>query len=95
MSAAKHTQGSWNVVTMDRGFIITAKDGQYDVAVVRNIGNEDNAANARVIAAAPELLEAAEEAVGALNGAEHALPAYVVAALERAIAKATGEPNHG
>jgi hypothetical protein len=37
------------------------------------------------------LLEACEEALGALNGAEHALPGYVVAALERAIAKATGE----
>jgi hypothetical protein len=61
------------------------------VSIVR----EEAIANARLIAAAPELLEACEEALGTLNGAEIALPGYVVSALERAIAKATGgTPGH-
>jgi hypothetical protein len=41
-----------------RGYIITA-NGFYDVAVVRDIGNEGNRANARLIAAAPDLLVSA------------------------------------
>lgn len=45
-----HTKGKLSVLTADRGFILTAKDGMYDVAVVRNIGNEDNAANAARLA---------------------------------------------
>ena len=52
------TDGPWEVVTADRGYIITALDGCYDVAVVRNIGNQDNEANAHIIAAAPEMLSA-------------------------------------
>lgn len=58
MAEAKFTAGPWAAVASLRGFIITAKDGQYDIAVVRNIGNEDNEANARLIAASPDLLAA-------------------------------------
>ena len=54
------TDGPWEVVTADRGYIITALDGCYDVAVVRNIGNQDNQANAHLIAAAPMMLDAME-----------------------------------
>lgn len=55
-----HTSGPWMVVNADRGYIITALDGCYDVAVVRNIGNQNNQANATLLAAAPELLSALE-----------------------------------
>ena len=54
---SKHTPGPWVVDAVQYGYIITAKGGAYDIAVVRDIGNEDNKANARLIAAAPELLE--------------------------------------
>ena len=54
----KHTAGPWEVGQYGNSFIVTAKERMYDVAVVRNIGNEDNEANARLIAASPELLEA-------------------------------------
>lgn len=57
---AQHTPGTWKVVAADRGYIITAMDGCYDVAVVRNIGNQNNLANAELIAAAPDLLAALE-----------------------------------
>ncbi len=61
MSTAKHTPWPWNVEAAQRGFIVTALNGQYDIAVVRNIGVQDNKANAQLIAAAPELLEALKE----------------------------------
>lgn len=54
------TVGPWQVIDADRGYIITALDGCYDVAVVRNIGNQDNQANANLIAAAPMMLDAME-----------------------------------
>lgn len=102
MSAA-HTPGPWAI---REGYgLLKAEVGPHGRAVATvwtkqmPSGKEDQKepvawpegeANARLISAAPELLEAAEEALGALNGAEHALPGYVVVALERAIAKATG-----
>ena len=55
---SKHTPGPWAILSESRGAIVTARDGCYDVAIVRDIGNEDNKANARLIAAAPELLQA-------------------------------------
>lgn len=54
------TAGPWKVVDADRGYIITALDGCYDVAVVRNIGNQNNQANAHLIAKAPMMLDAME-----------------------------------
>jgi hypothetical protein len=65
-----------------RGYVITA-DGFYDVAVVRDIGNEDNPANARLIAAAPDLLHACRECKSGIKGWEELMHA--------AIAKAEGE----
>lgn len=65
--AAKHTPGPWEVGHYGNSFIVTAKDRMYDVAVVRTIGNEDNAANASLIAAAPALLEALQRAVEILS----------------------------
>jgi hypothetical protein len=103
VSAAKHTPGPWHV--RDGYGLLKAEVGTADRAVAAvwtkemPRGKEDQKeptawpegeANACLISAAPDLLDACEEALGCLNGAEVALPGYVVAALERAIAKATG-----
>ena len=63
------TPGPWEAGQYGNSIIVTAKDRQYDVAVVRNIGREDNAANARLIAAAPELLEEHQRWAGWLGEA--------------------------
>lgn len=55
---SKHTKGPWQLIDASRGWVITANDGLYDIALVRDIGNEDNQANANVLVAAPDLLEA-------------------------------------
>ena len=57
---AAHTPGPWKVETAQRGFVIAATHIDYDMAVVRDVGNENNEANAHLIAAAPDLLEAAK-----------------------------------
>lgn len=62
MSEVKHTPGPWNIINDDRSFIISAKDNSYDIAIVRNIGKENNESNANLIAAAPELLEELQDA---------------------------------
>lgn len=48
-----HTPGKLRVESGHRGFVLTLDgDGkQYDIAVVRDIGNEDNEANARRLVA--------------------------------------------
>lgn len=54
-----HTPGPWEVLpTNAKSYVIAGDDGTYDVAIVRDIGKHNNAANARLIAAAPELLQA-------------------------------------
>ena len=54
-----HMPGPWAVIpTNAKSYVISGDGGTYDVAIVRDIGKHDNAANARLIAAAPELLEA-------------------------------------
>ena len=68
---SKHTPGPWVVDAAQYGYIITAKGGAYDIAVVRDIGNEDNKANARLIAAAPELLAALKRATDLLARYDH------------------------
>ena len=84
-----HTKGPWSAIEAQRGFIVTAIDGFYDIAVVRNMGNEDNKANARLIAAAPDLLEALQHAVDWLNAAGIAETMPVQLQARAAIKKAT------
>lgn len=86
----KHTEGPWDVVTADRGYIITALGGVYDVAVVRNIGHQDNQANARLISAAPNLL-AALEAIFKNDGNHVFVSGSMEQAARSAISKAKGE----
>ena len=68
---ANHTKGLWIAerVIGPRGWIVTGNGGQYDIAVIRDgSGNPENEANARLISAAPELLDALkamrEECIG-------------------------------
>ena len=97
-----HTPGLWNILEIPtsspmaaKQIIITGKNGVYDIAVVRNIGNEDNGANARLIAAAPDLLDALKEATRCLAWhAKHhpaGMDCKVVEDARAAIAKAEGE----
>lgn len=87
---AQHTPGPWEAGQYGNSFIVTAKGGMYDVAVVRNIGNEDNAANARLIAAAPDLLEALRQLRDAFIVTSVEMQADAMRAARAAIAKATG-----
>lgn len=93
--SSQHTTGPWEFDQYGNSFVVTAKDRAYDVAVVRNIGNENNEANARLIAAAPALLSAAQKARAALSEliATHDPIVYAEAlrALDAAIGAATGE----
>jgi hypothetical protein len=100
MADTKHTPGPWSILDERRGFIVTACDDCYDVATVRNIGNRDNAANARLIAAAPDML-AALQTIKQLNDDAAPFGGEIYRdrvdrawdAVRAAIAKATGEPH--
>lgn len=88
MSAAKHTPGPWWV---DVHKNVMAAGGM--VAFPCISAGFDQAANARLIAAAPELLEAAEQAECACSVRErnsgHRIGCWMPS-LRAAIAKATG-----
>jgi hypothetical protein len=90
----KHTPGPWIVVEGedDNGnacFIVDCQDGlNFDFAIATLHGSDDQA-NAKLIAAAPDLLEALADlcyCVGAAYGESH-----VYKEARAAIAKATGE----
>lgn len=53
---SKHTPGPWHIDDASYGQIVCSRTS--DVAVVRNTGGLPHHGNARLIAAAPELLEA-------------------------------------
>ena len=92
MSTAKHTSGPWVVI------LSPADDDEFEV-VTSNVsmpicqfwrkgyGVEAHAANARLIAAAPDLLDACRKALYAIKGREHDQ------FIRDAIAKATGEQS--
>lgn len=101
MSAPKHTPGPWKLIPHredDRLTMVIGNDGTFHGRFVCNVatispGHHEDQANARLIAAAPELLEAA---VGALIRFRHyeqnlgGADGDVILELELAIAKATG-----
>lgn len=106
MSKAQHTPGPWiieytaaSLSTLKRDFIITHSDENlrshicriFDASLCPEHG--ESQANARLIAAAPELLEALEKARDELRGLPHSL-GYEFTHLQEinsAIAKAKGE----
>ena len=101
----KHTQGPWEVRKLipDRHGIITREGWEIDTPKYSVVAHADhippirNEADARLIAAAPELLEACEDALGIIGAAIGVVPNFqndlTLAAqtkLLATIAKATG-----
>lgn len=62
---SKHTPGPWHIDDASYGQIVCSRTS--DVAVVRNTGGLPHHGNARLIAAAPELLEALRDALAAME----------------------------
>lgn len=81
---SNHTKGKWNQI----GTSVGITDGEICVCYTNGL-QFDALANARLIAAAPDLLEACIKAEH--NGLD--LPVYVRELLADAISKATGEQN--
>lgn len=82
----KHTPGSWFVAYNGEGHCLIVSPPHGIVAELRKTPNDKD--NARLIAAAPELLEACKLALGQLA---HPLNYDVLDVLEKAIAKAEGK----
>lgn len=96
MEKAKHTPGPWYVETGEDccfhgGNRVSIREPQHEttVAEVWFADNDADLADGRLIAAAPELLEAARLMVAAWGDADAEAPA--LALLYAAIAKATGQ----
>jgi hypothetical protein len=89
----KHTSGPWKYIkanpspTTGEHLIAGARPGY--LAEVRDCGSGDVAANAHLIAAAPDLLAALQEFIDC--GANAGNNAALIAQCRAAIAKATGE----
>lgn len=86
----KYTPGPWKLERTDapRGWIVSAHGGSYDIAIVRDgCGLPENGYNARLIEAAPELLDALEYAI------KQVPELATVPGIAAAIAKATGDTN--
>jgi hypothetical protein len=101
---AKHTPGPWHVLALGKSchFAIATKNAapiQAGIAFCDyksiNLRHEDHLANARLIAAAPDLLEACVYILGHLNQRLKNRPDLITddekAHLSIAIAKATGQ----
>lgn len=92
----KHTPGPW-ILDYDNGStqdILSLKHG--GICTVRRAGRHDNAtfaANARLIAAAPELLEALEHALDVMEIHGVGIGCKTQDAARAAIAKAKGEAS--
>ena len=95
--SAKHTPGPWSLSPAEDG-VIEAQDGE-DFICVAVAGNPEAAcrqrdlANARLIAAAPDLLEALRNLVGGIDASARGAvlrDAREMIAARAAIAKATG-----
>lgn len=90
---ANHTPGPWSIRDDDEdGVVSIVGNSKIVLALVRTATVEPGDANARLIAAAPELLEALEP-FGAIDLIESRLPAefaMLVLRARAAIAKATG-----
>jgi len=84
-----HTKGPWKVVDVGDGFRI-AKDNLILVSIYNR--DETSEANARLIAAAPEMLEALENVRWWLLEYEKAPPnSAVISEIDEALRKVKGE----
>ena len=95
----KHTHGPWMKSTHGgiSKYSIWSSSGQHiaDTNTTKSIGFERCAANASLIAAAPDLLEALEDCVAVMDRELAGLKVIQpeLSAARAAIAKATGEPQ--
>ena len=94
---SKHTPGPWSVGS-NSGHIETANAWRMSIAICYNkdskadgVSKEEFKANAQLIAAAPELLEALKEARSILATAEDVSEHLSIKKIDAAIAKATGQ----
>jgi hypothetical protein len=94
---ADHTPGPWTIEESNVGYgpcyYIEGGDGSYVIHGEGTAWSESDKANARLIAAAPELLEALKVAADALGSEEGMAAAYRLA--REAIAKAEGQRQGG
>jgi hypothetical protein len=92
----QHTPGPW--IHLGQGDIVSqsaptcSADGYTDVAAVYVTSDDTSSANADLIAAAPDLLEALKKIAG-MNEYDTSSMGYVVALAKAAILKATGYKN--
>ena len=87
MSAAKHTAGPWQVAGPSaKGYLVVQGAKGNGVALIL-MDSDDEEADARLIAAAPDLLAALQE----VRSDGPLLRAGLGATIDAAIAKATGE----
>lgn len=97
MSAHKYTPGPWGADSSHYGTIYVEANAVIDKRLVQEIcavgptesGRDQQEANARLIAAAPELLEAAMAFIAPFDGIEVVQNSNIAKA-RAAIAKATG-----
>ncbi len=94
----KHTPGPWNTIWIDGTHVIDANGGKTDIAHIINRGNPDTTeANARLVAAATDLLEACQAVIDEMEAVfvdtDEMAPEWVAIGnmCREAIAKATGE----
>lgn len=88
----KHTPGPWNFIEQGDPdeFVLLANEHRWVIALRMNgeLRLEEEIANASLIAAAPELLEALDDIIGL---AEAGRMVHVINRAKAAIAKAKGE----
>lgn len=87
MENLTHTPGPWTALNRGYKSHVTDNDMNWNAEIV----GPGHAANALLIAAAPELLEALQEFVGAVNAGAKFSDMSVVEYARTAIAKAKGE----
>lgn len=95
----KHTPGPWHHDQIARHCIVSTQSPRKGICLMKNTSDEDWEANARLIAAAPELLEACRAFVAAYSGHDASLHhstdptahSCSVCNARAAIAKASGE----
>ena len=95
---SKHTPGPWTVQRDFRGYgtfqIVEAGERERSLLMcgdAAGVPRGEMQANARLIAAAPDLLESAESILLMLDGTDHSTKIDRMAQLRAAIAKARGE----
>ena len=94
---SKHTPGPWSYI--GNGDVVARSEnycgGEKDIASVFLTANDEDEANSRLIAAAPDLLEALREVLNNPAGDYDASDGYenAVKQARAAIAKATGGNN--